>query len=71
MERAIDQVSGRITEPYTLTEEMRGIKDDIGIGTTDTLIVISGIIWLVVNRLRFLNKILELKLNHLYSFICP
>ena len=51
---------------------MRGIKDDIGIGTKETkAIVIYGIIWLVVNRLRFLNKILELKLNHLYSFICP
>jgi hypothetical protein len=32
MDRAIDQVSGRITEPYILKKKMRGAKQEDTIG---------------------------------------
>ena len=74
MNRAIDQVSGRIIEPITLTEEnawnkRRSYRFDNGMEVILKLII--GIIWLVVEILKLQKRNFKIKLNHLYSFICP
>ena len=73
MDRAIDQVSGRIVEPITLTEENAWQKRYRLIGARVVVMTwdIFGLIQLLKGKYLSLNKSLILNHNHDYSFICP
>ena len=77
MDRAIDQVSGRIVEPITITEENAWQKryDIIGIGTEFwggyTFMLYCGTIRVTQQRIDITKQEYDTQSQPIYSFICP